>query len=234
MKLNLKSVTIGLILGCIVTCSVSVFAYNGTRTIQAAYKNIKIFVDGAELTPRDSTGNVLEPFIYNGSTYLPVRAVAEAVGKDVRYDANTNSVYIGSAGTPSTSTGTPSTSIGSYIEPYKEENVSVTDMSVAGTHYINALLLRSGYGRAVAYYNVGGRFNSMSGLYSSVDETLESETMTLNFYGDDILLKTVEVHGNQLPKNFTINLTGVSQLMVEAISKPQNCNDVVLGEISFK
>lgn len=37
----------------------------------------------------------VEPFIYNGTTYLPVRAVAEALGEKVEYDKNSSTVYIG-------------------------------------------------------------------------------------------------------------------------------------------
>ena len=40
-------------------------------TIEATYSNIKISVNGEIVTPRDANGNVVEPFIYNGTTYLP-------------------------------------------------------------------------------------------------------------------------------------------------------------------
>ena len=47
------------------------------------YDNIKIFMDGEEVTPKDGNGQSVEPFIYNGTTYLPVRAVSNAIGKEV-------------------------------------------------------------------------------------------------------------------------------------------------------
>jgi hypothetical protein len=34
-------------------------------------------IDGVTITPKDVTGNVVDPFIYNGTTYLPVRAVGK-------------------------------------------------------------------------------------------------------------------------------------------------------------
>lgn len=61
--------------------------------IPVSYKNIKVVVDGKTL----STDK--EPFIYDGTTYLPVRAVAEAVGKSVGWDGNTNTVTLGSVAT---------------------------------------------------------------------------------------------------------------------------------------
>lgn len=69
------------------TCTVS--AANGTRNISATFRNIKIVVDGKELSTS------AEPFIYNGTTYLPIRAVGEAVGKEVTWNAGTNTVYLG-------------------------------------------------------------------------------------------------------------------------------------------
>lgn len=69
------------------TCTVS--AASGTRNISATFRNIKIVVDGKQVSTS------AEPFIYNGTTYLPIRAVGEAVGKEVTWDAGTNTVYLG-------------------------------------------------------------------------------------------------------------------------------------------
>ncbi|MBQ9976669.1 MAG: hypothetical protein IJP16_09160 [Clostridia bacterium] len=55
------------------------------RSVKATldYNDIKICIDGNYITPKDAGGNVVEPFIINGTTYLPVRAVASALGKEV-------------------------------------------------------------------------------------------------------------------------------------------------------
>ena len=52
-------------------------------------------VDGIPIVPKDAKGNIVEPFIYEGTTYLPVRAVGEALGKAVTWDGATKTVYIG-------------------------------------------------------------------------------------------------------------------------------------------
>ena len=36
----------------------------------------------------------MEPFIYEGTTYLPVRAVSEALGKNVSWDSETKTVMV--------------------------------------------------------------------------------------------------------------------------------------------
>ena len=50
------------------------------RQLEASYSGIRIILDGVEVTPEDVNGNPVEPFAVKGTTYLPVRAVAEALG----------------------------------------------------------------------------------------------------------------------------------------------------------
>ena len=75
----------------------AVFAATGSKTLEANYDNIKIYVDGAVITPTDVNGNSTEPFSVDGTVYLPLRAISEALGKTVEWDEETNSVYIGAA-----------------------------------------------------------------------------------------------------------------------------------------
>jgi hypothetical protein len=77
----------------------AVIGVSGEQIQKAAtlfYNNIKICIDGTYIEPKDSDGNKVEPFIMDGTTYLPVRAVANAFGKDVEWDGTTNTVFLGS------------------------------------------------------------------------------------------------------------------------------------------
>lgn len=57
----------------------------GKRTLEVDYKNLTIDIDGKTISPTDATGKPVEPFAYQGTTYVPVRAVAEAMGATVSY-----------------------------------------------------------------------------------------------------------------------------------------------------
>ncbi len=70
------------------------YAFTGRLT----WRGISIMVDGIPITPRDARGDVVEPFIYNDSTYLPVRALANALGFEVGWDNDTSTVEIRSSG----------------------------------------------------------------------------------------------------------------------------------------
>ena len=69
-------------------------AANYQKQATLNYRNIKITVDGSTVTPKDANGNTVEPFIIDGTTYLPVRAVASAVGYDVEWDSNSSTVKL--------------------------------------------------------------------------------------------------------------------------------------------
>ncbi len=63
--------------------------------ITASYRDVKITVGGIEVTPKDAAGNDIEPFIYEGTTYLPVRGISAALGREVSFDTADNTVYVG-------------------------------------------------------------------------------------------------------------------------------------------
>ncbi len=80
---------------CLVTATMLVGATSITamakvmeQEITVSYNDIKVTVNGEKITTNS------EPFIYKGTTYLPVRDVAEAVGKDVKWDNNTKTVAL--------------------------------------------------------------------------------------------------------------------------------------------
>ena len=65
-----------------------------TKTITVDYLDIKLQVNGQGVTPKDVNGKVVDPFAYEGTTYLPVRAVSQALGKTVSWDQNTKTVIV--------------------------------------------------------------------------------------------------------------------------------------------
>lgn len=87
---------LGFISGVIITLilTTSVFAAPIEQTIKVIYNNIKVIVNGIQIDMRDANNNKVEPFNYNGTVYLPVRAIGQALGKDVRWDGKNNAVVV--------------------------------------------------------------------------------------------------------------------------------------------
>lgn len=64
------------------------------RTITVSYGDITIYLNGEKKVATDVNGKVVEPLIYEGTTYVPVRAISEWFGKTVTWQGSTNSVLI--------------------------------------------------------------------------------------------------------------------------------------------
>ncbi len=94
--MNKKNVSViaGLLVGATLA-GTSLLAVNTTTLNNVISEGIKIVIDGQKLVPTDANGNTVEPFVYNGTTYLPVRAVANAFGKAVYWDGPEFTVYLG-------------------------------------------------------------------------------------------------------------------------------------------
>ena len=57
--------------------------------------SIKILVNGEEFRPTDVNGNEVMTFTYDGTTYAPLRALAEAYGLEVGYDSDRKMATVG-------------------------------------------------------------------------------------------------------------------------------------------
>ncbi|MBQ3111194.1 MAG: peptidylprolyl isomerase [Clostridia bacterium] len=77
--------------------------------------DINITINGTEFIPKNALGEVVTPFIENGSTFLPVRAMGTAVGKEVSFDAENYSVYIGAEPTDAAKKDEPILLIGDKV-----------------------------------------------------------------------------------------------------------------------
>ena len=105
-----KMIIATMVFGMAVTGSAGVYAGTNMQKI-SAYLNhsIGFKVNGAAYTPVDNNGKTLAPITYNDTTYLPVRALADALKVPVTFNASTNQVILGSG------TGTTTPDNGSAI-----------------------------------------------------------------------------------------------------------------------
>lgn len=95
MKKQWKSF-LGGVLVCLLLVSLigSAAATVGRKAVEVDYNNIKVTMNGKTVNLVDANGNAVEPFAINGTTYLPVRAVADALGLDVGWDGATTTVKL--------------------------------------------------------------------------------------------------------------------------------------------
>ena len=73
---------------------VPALAANASKEATLYYRDIKITLNDQPVVAKDAAGNEVEPFIIDGTTYLPVRGVAGILGIDVGWDSETNTVKL--------------------------------------------------------------------------------------------------------------------------------------------
>jgi len=89
-----KIVFLALVIIALATTA-TVFANTQNRQVTATMNyEITIRLDGEVLTLRDAGGNVVQPLSFEGTTYLPLRALAEILGLDVEWDGSTQTVSL--------------------------------------------------------------------------------------------------------------------------------------------
>ena len=129
---------------------------------------VNVMVGGKEFLPTDVTGKNVPVFIYNGTTYAPLRALAEAYGLDVGYNKEKKLAFV--TGTPSgdfagtkgtaralterTTLTVSSVNIevnGEAFYPKDAKGNPVSVFKYAGTTYAPLRALAEAYGLTVGY-----------------------------------------------------------------------------------
>ena len=92
MKKRIKTI-LAAFLAAVILCT-TVFAAPIATTLEVFYNNIKINIDGEIIIPKNVLGDIVDPFNYEGTIYVPARAVSEALGAEVAWDGDTQTVII--------------------------------------------------------------------------------------------------------------------------------------------
>lgn len=122
----------------VLTALVAALGITATATYQRTIQvedGIGITLNGAKFTPRDVSGKEVPVFLYNGTTYAPVRAVCEAAGMEVSYNSATDTVVL----TTMEQAASQKADSGSYIGESRAKEIALND---AGVKESNAVFLK--------------------------------------------------------------------------------------------
>ena len=96
MYIRKNTLIITLLVIALLFTSIGVYAEPTIQEIKALISyETKMLLNGKDFNPVDTNGRALRPIIYNNTTYLPVRAICDAVGLAVDYDAKAKTVIMG-------------------------------------------------------------------------------------------------------------------------------------------
>ena len=208
----------GMISAVLVVQLLSPALASAKRSIDVYNNGVSIYIDDVKLNPTNVNGNPVDIFVYNGTTYVPIRAISQGFGKPVLYDSQTKNVYIGrhSADKPTVwlKDMTYFTCSGSY---YTLMNGLKDNL---GNSRDNVITLDDG--SSTVTQNTGSHTYLLNGQYSKLTGTLfqrfeyRSNTATnyIEVFGDGNLLGRYTVTGGKYPVDFSVNVSGVLQLEI--------------------
>lgn len=212
MKKILKGYILGILTASLLTGSVAL-AKSYIDYIEVAYDNIKVYKDNVLCELKDANGSVIEPFIYNGTTYMPVRGTANLADMEVTWDGNSKSVYLWDNMVPE------GTSFIDVCPPYELRDCSVyTDkkgesFSMSGKQYSNGIVMDSSWGsERVALFNLDSKYSSLECVIGHTEYAEYKKS--ISFWVDGKIVKTVELEPDCLPKTVQIPLTYGLQLKI--------------------
>jgi len=192
-----------------------------SRDITVLQGGIRLVVNGQEFTPRDAQGRVVEPLIFQGSTFVPLRAVGEALGYPVDWDGSTTTVYIGRL-----PQGTPFLQAAPWFERSSIHwTITTATVNMLGQPFANAMIVTNSGGNftsgtAWSHHSLNGQFTTLSGTIGRIDGSGTSPS-TISFIGDGRELVSFTIDGNTHPTDISVDVTGVLVLRIQ-ISVPDS------------
>ena len=196
-----------------------------SRNITVTYRNIQVFVNGA---PRALAE---EPFIFNDRVFVALSDVAQVLGVPTRWDGATSSIHIGQAAGQAPPTIAPQAqpapapipapapapvTLGRDIRAFRLVGTQEFSRSnpgrIMGIEHEYGFRVRSNNG--AAYFNIGGQYTSMSGIFSPLDDVQNRTSTILRISGDGRTLATFEISSSDPASPFNVDVTGVTQLRI--------------------
>ncbi len=174
------------------------------------FPGVSIFVNDQKINPTDAKGNPVEAFIYEGTTYLPVRAVSEALDLPIQWEGTSKSVYIGSH------TGDKPAVWVADMDYFDKDSFWFATGSVVkdnlGNEHQHCItdMDRKDY----VTYKLNTQYTRLTGVYFQQYDYRSNEGGTLTIYADDEKIWEGKVGGGIDPINISVDVTGVLELKI--------------------
>ncbi|MFB9326454.1 stalk domain-containing protein [Paenibacillus aurantiacus] len=192
----------------LLSASAGVYAGSNLQQIKAFLDpSMKFLVNGKPFQPQNDKGAALAPISYNGSTYLPVRAISNALGVNIEYNGATNTIILGEklAGIPIAD------SYGSSGQRTKDpQSTSYNGKDYKDVHFNNLSGARSD---GFSLYPKGKYQKiviQVAAIGKDIEEFFVSDAET------DIKLKTDTIAVSEGLKTYEIDISGVERLYIHS------------------
>ncbi|MFC4102892.1 stalk domain-containing protein [Paenibacillus xanthanilyticus] len=216
MKDKVKGLVAGLLIGTVVTGATAYAA--GGKMIEVFYNVKDIKINKVSKTPSE------KPFVLNGTTFVPLRFVAESLGETVKWDSKTATVWIGEQpeatakyfGDNLSHMNWQSTS-----EFFMDFNYSYNDKSIkdnVGNTYNNFIKINATYmtgkdSTALLEFPLNGQYKKFVSKLGFTDAEKDSqEIVTFTVLLDDVSVTTRTIKAGEFPTDLNIDVSGAQKI----------------------
>lgn len=236
LKDKLKGFASGVIVSTLFAGTVA-YAATGGNMIEVFYNVNNIKIDKVSKMPTDD-----KPFIYNGSTYVPLRFVAENLGKKVGWDGNTGTVLIGEVEGPNDEY------LGERVQPMSTKGVSIygdsiylayqgkkilDNLSNEYENYISFIVGSHGLSEGQSMYQdypLNGQFSTFTAkLGLRKDYQNSNNILKFAIEGDGKELYSREIKAGDFPDDVSVSVKGVNKLTFKVTLKVDGLGDSGIG-----
>ena len=224
----------GMISAVLVAQLLSPALASAKRAIEVYNNGVSIYIDDVKLNPTNVNGNPVDIFVYNGTTYVPIRAISQGFGKVVQYDSATKNIYIGrhNSETPAAYLSQMDYFSGTSASGFHTATTETDNTGASHTNCITRSFDRT--------YLLNGQYTKIAGTMYQTYERRSDAIVIANkgiyIYGDGRLLYAYSPEmGTQgmMPVNFSVDLTGVLELRVDFDANANGSDTLSLGEVAL-
>ncbi|MCC8169304.1 MAG: hypothetical protein LIO59_02880 [Oscillospiraceae bacterium] len=236
-KENVKGFVTGAAAALTAATMVTAFAEPVEQIINAYFGDYRIIIDGADKSdaPDDS-----KPFIYNGRTYVPLRYIGEAMGKQVLWDGDTSTIYINDEGTKREDV---------YFSAIGYDSIETTDSyhisSDSGIYlnneektvylFVNSSWSDWSYTSSITY-NLNGIAKKVLGEVDMSETSNDAAEGKVVFYdqNDKVLYELPTMRSATETAEFEFDVSGVLQLRAEFITSSASTGKTQINLKNFR
>lgn len=191
------------------------------QEIRVSVGGIDIYVDGQLKIPVNAQGTRVEPILYDGTTYLPVRAISNMLGKEVTWDGETSSIYIGKVPSKG-SVGVPAEKLEKFSGSDSVRTGDSAKYTILGDEYVPFNALKDYDSNNLITWKLNSDYASIDGKfvmrYSSLgaDREYKIAFYSVNQYGDETLIKSFTNKCGDGVVDFHVNVTACDFVRIKS------------------
>ena len=228
------------VLATIILFSGALYAKSTVERIEVSYNNIQVYKDNVLQSLKDAQGNSIEPFVYQGTTYVPLRAAAELAGMQVRWDGSSKSIYLTGGQNQSSQPAQPTAKTKVHLfdvckpQNQKRADIYTDGITLSGQPFLNGIRFDPDY-TGYVQFDLKQQFSQLEASvginhFYSISSKI-GDPIHISFYLDGALVYSVEVKGTDtLPLKINFPVQNGSKL--EIMSTATRNMFIGLGDIT--